>query len=86
MPQSRCRQVPALLFTGSPLGESFGLKSEHLWAPARNATCSRCPSAMGSAVSVLSLYYVTRECTADRFGRKVPSTPPPEGLRCILPP
>ena len=34
----------------------------------RNATCSRCP---GALVSVLSLYYVTCEYTTDRFGRKV---------------
>ena len=33
----------------------------------RNATCSRCP---GALVSVLSLYYVTCEYTTDRFGRK----------------
>ena len=38
------------------------------------------------ALSVLSLYHVTRESTADKFGRQVPSTPEPEGVRCILPP
>ena len=41
---------------------------------------------MGNAVSVLSLYYVTFECTADMFGRKVPSTPAPDDVRYILPP
>ena len=33
---------------------------------------------------MLSLYDVTCECTADRFGRKVPSTPAPDDVRYIL--
>ena len=45
----------------------FGLRFSVI-SPGENATCSRCP---GALVSVLSLYYVTCECTTDRFGRKV---------------
>ena len=47
---------------------------------------SLCLGVLEGALSVLSLYHVTRESTADKFGRQVPSTPEPEGVRCILPP
>ena len=41
---------------------------------------------MGNAVSVLSLYYMTCKCIADRFGKKVPSTPESDDVRYIFPP
>ena len=42
---------------------------------AEHSCGSRCPGVPGNAVTVLSLYYVTCARTAERFGRRAPSTP-----------